>query len=565
MNNDKINNIINYYLGVKSYNLFLQGLIFNNPIYSNYIKNDDYIKISKVAFISNIFLSIKESLVDKTSPKIDSNVLENTVTYIAKKTKVGYQVDNYTFSTKEELYITIRNKLGHGNYSIDLQNNKVLIYHDNTIIKLNIDKLTKFVISSFKNYLNFNTNINRKIIYNEKLNSTRTKIISSTSELKGLLKHFKICTINFKRKDNKPLTEKEYQQLECILNTYRQTNDIKVLHNYSCIVKDNYILDYTLTSLKDKDISKLVIYLQNTTNESNYQNQTNVIANEVSRYVKEDVHCNNNEIPLTSNLCNLILLESIKKTNSVDKDKIFSYIQEKYSNINMIGLQELVSSGISMFNVLFSYGLDSIYTNKTDKTASLDYSKLDLSKINVTYTNITENIENKINRLDDDAKNIQKNIDKINTSINTKYSNLTKIKNNPQAVTILQNNINKLLSDKQTLLNEYKEKLNELKDYKIYVTRNAKSLYNERIVNGIRNSIAHGNYKINIKTSFKDSTITFDDIYGEEDNKLTFSCTVNVLEFINLIDANSLIINDYLNSIKQSSNIPSTQKLIKTI
>ena len=67
---------------------------------------------------------------------------------------------------------------------------------------------------------------------------------------------------------------------------------------------------------------------------------------------------------------------------------------------------------------------------------------------------------------------------------------------------------------------------------------NIKYLTNESIVNGIRNSIAHGNYRVIFMGELSKSKIIFDDIY---EGKLTFHGEISILDFINMI-ANNLIV-----------------------
>jgi len=55
-----------------------------------------------------------------------------------------------------------------------------------------------------------------------------------------------------------------------------------------------------------------------------------------------------------------------------------------------------------------------------------------------------------------------------------------------------------------------------------------KYLKNKSIIEGIRNSIAHGNYRIEIGTCMEDSMIIFEDIYNEE---ITFKSSISINEF----------------------------------
>ena len=77
----KKDNIMDYYLGNKAYNLFLQGIIYNNPIYSEGILDKKNINATKIGCISNIFLAIKEDLVSKDKEKY-LNSLYGKILYV---------------------------------------------------------------------------------------------------------------------------------------------------------------------------------------------------------------------------------------------------------------------------------------------------------------------------------------------------------------------------------------------------------------------------------------------------------------------------------------------------
>ena len=81
-----------------------------------------------------------------------------------------------------------------------------------------------------------------------------------------------------------------------------------------------------------------------------------------------------------------------------------------------------------------------------------------------------------------------------------------------------------------------------------FVLQNNKKYFeNKAIITGIRNSIAHGNYKIKLSEKIGDTMITFDDIYL---GKTTFHAEVYLVDFYNFIYNNQQIVVDYLESLK---------------
>ena len=93
----------------------------------------------------------------------------------------------------------------------------------------------------------------------------------------------------------------------------------------------------------------------------------------------------------------------------------------------------------------------------------------------------------------------------------------------------------------------YDNLLNEYKNANDYFNNNIDYLTNERIIDGIRNSIAHGNYYLKYNIDMNNSIIVFEDIY---EGKLTFKCSIKINDFIKFLSDNSPIICNFLNNHK---------------
>ena len=191
----KKDNIMDYYLGNKSYNLFLLGIIYNNPIYSEYILDKKNINATKIGCISNIFLAIKEDLVSKDKERYSSRILiselENNVSLIATRVDNGYMINNYLFPDAPTLVSVLRNKIAHGLYTMDLEHNRIIFNIESNNVIINIDKLSNYVVSCLKSY----TRVNNSIIYkrdfaiNDKVDNIRTKPMKSINELNNFIKN----------------------------------------------------------------------------------------------------------------------------------------------------------------------------------------------------------------------------------------------------------------------------------------------------------------------------------------------------------------------------------------
>ena len=164
--------IVKYFTGNYAYNLYLMGLIFGNPIYSEYILNKEYLNGAIVGTISSIFLATKEKMVDKNNNiLLPFSLMEKNVNLIANKTSAGYEINGYVFKDGYELVTTVINKLAHGEYLVDFAHNRVILKVEGNEVVIPISKLSAFVVASFSSTLqNYNVpSFSRNFVYSEKV------------------------------------------------------------------------------------------------------------------------------------------------------------------------------------------------------------------------------------------------------------------------------------------------------------------------------------------------------------------------------------------------------------
>lgn len=548
----KKDNIMDYYLGNKAYNLFLQGIIYNNPIYSEGILDKKNINATKIGCISNIFLAIKEDLVSKDKEGYNSRILiselENNVSLIATKENNGYRINNYLFPDAPTLVSVLRNKLAHGLYTMDLEHNRIIFNIESNEVIINIDKLSTYVISCLKSYTKVNNSsiYKRDFVINNKVDTTRTKPMKSINELNNFIKNSREIEIILIKKDNTLISNYVVWELENIIDEYRITKNNKLLINFENKYKDEYDFKWNIKKLNDdktKELSNFILNIipQNIT----YNEEVMVILKEYAYKMNNNYNKFN---VIMENLTNLVLLDEIKENNTINSNILYDKIKEKYGSI-YISYNTLISSSIAMFNSLFSYANDDVYKNDNKYTLldnnGLDYSKLDLSLINVQVKTIDNTIINELN-IRKTAK--EKELNLIDTKITKELNNLNivKSKSNTNAISNITSKLNNLYNIKNTLTIEYNNIINELNICNNYYNNNLLYLENESIITGIRNSIAHGNYEVVQCNNINDTYIVFNDIY---EGKLTFKGTIKILDFIDLIDNNAIVINEFLNNL----------------
>lgn len=554
----KKDNIMDYYLGNKAYNLFLQGIIYNNPIYSEGILDKKNINATKIGCISNIFLAIKEDLVSKDKEGYNSRILiselENNVSLIATKENKGYRINNYLFPDASTLVSVLRNKLAHGLYTMDLEHNRIIFNIESNEVIINIDKLSTYVISCLKSYTKVNNSsiYKRDFVINDKVDTTRTKPMKSINELNNFIKNSREIEIILTKKDNTLISNYVVWELENIIDEYKITKNNKLLIGFENKYKDEYNFKWNIKRINNnsvEDLSKFILNIipQNIT----YNEEVMVILREYASKMNNNY---NNFNVIMENLTNLVLLDEIKDNDTINSNVLYDKIKENYGSI-YISYNTLMSSSIAMFNSLFSYANDDVYKNDNKYTLldnnGLDYSKLDLSLINVQVKTIDNTIINELN-IRKAAK--EKELNLIDTKITKELNNLNivKSKSNTNAISNITSKLNNLYNIKNTLTIEYNNIINELNICNNYYNNNLLYLENESIITGIRNSIAHGNYEVVQCNNINDTYIVFNDIY---EGKLTFKGTIKILDFIDLIDNNVSVINEFLNNLNNKKYI----------
>lgn len=548
----KKDNIMDYYLGNKAYNLFLLGIIYNNPIYSEGILDRKNINATKIGCISNIFLAIKEDLVSKDkggySSRIIISELENSVSLIATKVDNGYMMNNYLFPDAPTLVSVLRNKLAHGLYTMDLENDKIIFSIESNEVIINIDKLSTYVVSCLKSYTKVNNGsiYKRDFVINDKIDITRTNPMKSINELNDFIKNSREIEFILSKQDNTLINNYVVEELENIINEYKKTKNDKLFSDFENKYKNEYDFKWNINIMNYNLIEDLSNFILNVIPHNiTYTEEVRVILREYACKMNNNY---NNFNVIMENLTNLVLLDEIKENNTINSNILFDNIKEKYGSI-YISYNTLMSSSIAMFNSLFSYANDDVYKNDNKYTLldnnGLDYSKLDLSLINVQVKTIDNTVINELN-IRKTAK--EKELNLIDTKINKQLKSLSIVKS--KAKTDAINNITSLLNNlyniKNTLTIEHNNIINELNICNNYYNNNLLYLENESIITGIRNSIAHGNYEVVQCNNINDTYIVFNDIYEGE---LTFKGTIKILDFIDLIDNNAIVINEFLNNL----------------
>lgn len=543
---NKEETIIKYFSGNYAYDLFLMGMIFGNPIYSEYISNKEYLNGAIVGNVSSIFLTIKEKMVDKNNNiLLPISLMEKNVNLIANKTIDGYEINGYTFKDSYTLVTTIRNKLGHGEYLIDFAHNRIILKVDGNDIVIQIPKLTNFVISSFSSTLqNYNTtSFTRCFVYTKSIIG-KDKERYSLNEYKNMIASYYKYNITIKRKDGSPIEGFIFDRFNETVSSFSNSLNLSELMDFEKKVKNDYEVTWNKVSTKNEDTKMLASFLYNsTTLNTPYERVIEIIGYEVDKLFNKDKFDNFSMI--ASGVHNLLLLNSIKELGTSNYEKVHDDIVKKYGKL-YIATDDLAQSLISSFNALFAYGYDDVLHNKNEYQSldleGFDYSLIDTSSFNVE---VEKTDDGYITDLGVKENAIKNNINKLNNALVSCNNNLAKVTSLGK-----KDAINKITSQINTIngnINGYNIDLaniqNTLNNVNNYVSTYASLIKNEKIINGIRNSIAHGNYKVILKETLKDSLIEFTDFYEGE---VTFKASISIDNFVEFLQKSAVEIEKYL-------------------
>ncbi|MBP3456891.1 MAG: hypothetical protein J6K36_02130 [Bacilli bacterium] len=551
---DKIDSMLDYYSGAKAYSLFLLNQFVGDEYDGSYILDKKNYNAARVALISNILLGIKEEIVTKApelkfETQIFADELAKSVSMIATKTDNGYVIDGYSFSDAATVVAMIRNKLAHGNFMFDLDHNRVILDFAGIGVKLNIDKLANFVIYSLKNYFR---RVKMKVceknfVMNEKIEKNRTKPLKNSKEVKRVISNFKKVEVTLKSKDGVIISKDLADMLDEVIEAYKNTTNLKVFTLFKDMVKDKYDFDWDVRYVKFDDLDEFADSLFEVLKDQEYTEAVNTIGDKILKRVTEGKKFS--EIGASFN--DFILLEAAYDLQSTDKDKISNYIANKYGHFFVASNEELAAASVSLFNTLFGYLHDDLLDNENAFTSGdntgFDYSALDFSAFNVSYLKPDNG---PIDSHKETYMGASKRLAAIQSKIqkNTESLNAVTLSGNTEAQAVLSANLNNDKILEATMISDVASAKATYDDAVDYVTDNSLLVYNRGIINGIRNSIAHGKYTVIQSGSFNDVRILFEDIYEGE---TTFKADISIADFFNFIYSNESKVVSFVKSKKK--------------
>ena len=552
--NDKKDTIENMYGSARVFAIFLVNMAYNldqdnvkNAILDKRVQNAILLGIA-----SNIFLSTKESLVTNEGNLVYSSTilddeLSKMLTSLFTLENGNYYYGKHLMGDGATTINKLRNKLAHGLYILDMDKSTVTISDDNDMLEFDIRTLVNFVYQALYNsiYKKKDNYYDNKIIFTLNGKPNRQKPFKDIKELEKYINTHKTLKASIEGINGYKITEEDKSKLDKITNNYINQENFKEFKKFEKENLNKIKVTYEVEELKNIDTNELATSLFTMTKKGSTYGDVQLYIGETLRKINmQDL-----EKIGTVSLSNIALIDGISRCNTIDYQILNKTTNQLYGNMSF-STDSLAYTLVSMFNTLFSYGRDKLLNNNetnifTDND-KFDYSQLDLSKFNVTnYTFDTGYLKAKLER----KTAVEKMITKLNKSIKTTQVQINNLTGVTGKESVINNLKTKIQNDQKEIQNLTKEK-NEIEVLNNYFNSHQDYFIKKAIINGIRNSIAHGHYKIDYTKDYENASIEFNDIYK---GKTTFQASIKIIDFFYFFIDNEKSVLNYLGNMKGKS------------
>ena len=533
--------------------------LFHNMLIGSKINKEELFYSLFGIIVIDLIINKEEMVVNKEGITYESLMSDTQLEEILLYLNIE-NIDNNTNGAS--IYATIRNKLAHGDYYLE---NEYIIFNIN-------NKECKVILEDFINYyLKLTESLKcrykgKKYRKNKLVNKSLGKFEELLTTREDILEFLKFLTFKefiLKRNDDKELTSVEKNDFLALLDTI-----------YSTKCKDEKKCDRTLQNIINKKIYTVNINNKKAkkVDEETLNKVEKIVEknNKLFDYDKEYINsilyltaeeiykllvCDYEHYSIRFGLANLkVILNSMINRNILDFDK-FIEEQLKKDELFYFGLpkHEIVLSVIlALIYFNYCYPLEKIYKdNKTIEHSinDLDFSKLDFSEINPSINKLydlgKDNYLNEENIKLNSYKNKYIEFDKLlNNKINQRDNVLKKYKSSKEeklkkVILNLNKDIENIYSSYEYYLHMYYNQSRVVEELNDLFENKDMNFYNYTIINGIRNSIAHGNISCNNITTceLKDLELEFIDYY---DDDIKFKLNINIYNLLSLTEVDNI-------------------------
>lgn len=550
----KLENVIKNFIALCKYdNLFFK--VGDNEeeekkLFNRLIMDDASLFDCNALFLINNIIRIKEDVVDK----IGYGNIEEKAFLKGKDVMSSFNHDdpsykfvlgNFKTNSFAEYISKIRNKLAHGDYYLDEGSCYLNIENKDVYIPSDLFLFLNKYLTTSNNYYKKEYKFQKNIIVNA---ASKVKIDQINEDnLDSILPLYNVLYINIvsfeKDKEIKEEIKDEFvndtEYLNEVLNA-TDKRDFKLWQS-KMIEKYNKLgVSLSFESLKIKDPKLLNLIKEYVSNNPFFQIQDSIIQKMMlGDLIEKFYYFNYNEkFILTGNVLNVM-----QTNNLIHGKRTYKYedfIVDRAKIVCGDYLEQLTSILLAKFHTLYTCLLDDVLKKneeyRIDRSEEFDFSLLNLDDI---LPNVLVISNNYLDSLSLQIPSVKNNIANAKSEIDKKNTCLTNLvdKNYPQDKIDKISSIIESLMPKIILL---EEKLSNLQYELLSVTNdlevNKKHFENKAVIEGIRNSISHGNFTIkmdsiidvNVETCF----INFKDY--DKNDKIVFDLDISLRRFSTL-------------------------------
>ncbi|MDD3242051.1 MAG: hypothetical protein PHQ64_04725 [Bacilli bacterium] len=563
----KLENVIRNYMSLEKYvNLFFKNADdeeIEQKLFADLMRDDESLYNCYTLFLINNIIRIKEDVVDKieygvSNMKIYTKGEDSIATFSSGDPDYKFIIGTYKTNSFGEYISKIRNKLAHGDYFLDEGTCYLNIEGEFVEIPMNLFMFLSAYLSTSSNYYRKENTFQKNIIINSAFKMNVQSI--NLSNLDSILPLYRILNIKMVNlNNNEEISERvkdEFIRDTQYINEFLEVKDKRGLEKHLKSLEIKYLemgvsLTFENKKIKDKELLESIKdYVANNAffRDTYPEEQKIMLGNMIEKFC---YHGYNQKFILAGNILNTMQVSrfiSGKKNYGV-KDFYFDKFRLIYNNYN----EQLMSALIAEFHILYTCLLDDVLKEneayKLDRTEEFDFSLLNLDAFLPRKIEQENKVISALNiQIDAKTRELEKTygnyLDQKKCLDNLRRKNYSKEKINQVAE-------NAGLKKRKTI--DLKNKLELLKKELILVSEdfvnNKKYFENRYIIEGIRNSISHNNYSVEID-SFNNIDVNkfyirFNDY--DKDNNLVFDLNISLYGFTTLFEKeNTSRIREYI-------------------
>ena len=584
MYNKKVNNIIPNYNDLTSYFRHYISSIFNTEVLAPEsiileLKEED-IYGAAVPLLSLISVMINEDIIENKGNMIyESKLYNKTLDYFCsliseEQTDNTFKIGN-TIGTSADIFTIIRHKLGHGDFYYDSTTSEIVLNKEEGAIRIPVSLLMNLFINLYtESYSSYkSTEFTRNILLNKSKNRFN-RVIENVNDAEEFLSLLTIQRYKIERYDKKELTKQEKIEInkEVVKLQIDMFNGEDIKNKQQELIKEyqekGILLTITNEKVKHhKEKQKLIDALMKNEDGKHFEDMdllTYYYGEIVSKIIDDKY---DKKGIIYGILTNLITLEKLKLYKITNLHNLSDVLPE---NVFLDISENLVSIFLARFQALYCYPLDEIYKKDRnyhlDREDLLDFSKLDLSELHpdIMEPVIQNNpIEEQKNKLLSIGKRINSLLNKTEKDKKNLAGILSKPIQTPKMISYRQKIQQELktINQKLSLLSESYVINQDLynvieKDY------NSNYFRNLNIIEGMRNSIAHGNVRIiNISNGQSNDEILLQFTNYHKD-KICFQMTTSLYQLESLfLPKNTVVLDEFVANKKKNVKESLEQKI----